>query len=390
MEGINKESNKDKIALVVVGYNRIKSISRLLQSVSEANYGEYDIPLIISIDASGCEELYDFVKGFKWPYGEKYVNIQKERLGLKNHIYQCGDLTKYFKAIVLLEDDLYVSPYFYEYVVKTVEKYGDDDRISEISLYKNEGNGYVGLPFQPLLNGYDVYLKQDVSTWGECWTEKMWRQFTDWRDSHTEEDIQKINMPHLIKTWERAWSKYYNAYVVDTGKFNVYPYIPVTTNFSDAGEHGGDNNRLVQVHMLWGNKEYNLGEFEELVKYDIFGNNVALYEWLKLRKGDVCLSTYGNASCTKDEQYILTPMLLPYKIEKSFGGSLKPIELNVKQNISGNTLFLYDTQISVGHTKSSHYPFLFLNYFMQNYNHRLAARELVGYYWRQFKKRIHL
>ncbi len=389
MEGINKLSNKDKIAIVVVGYNRLKSISRLLKSINEANYGQNDVPLVISIDASGCEELYNYVRDYNWPYGEKYVNIQEERLGLKNHIYQCGDLTKFFKAIILLEDDLYVSPYFYDYVVKTVEKYGEDDRISEISLYKNEGNGYVGLPFQPLQNGYDVYLKQDVSTWGECWTEKMWNQFVEWRDTHTEEDIQRINMPTLIKTWERAWSKYYNAYVVDTGKYNIFPYIPVTTNFSDAGEHGGDNNRLVQVHMLWGDKVYNLGDVDNLVKYDIFSNNVSLYDWLKLSKDDVCLSTYGNASCTKNERYILSPMRLPYKITKSYGGSLKPIELNVKQDIPGNTLFLYDTHIKEGNRERRHYPYLFLNFFMQNINHRLVARELVGYYWKQLKKRIH-
>ena len=112
-----------------------------------------------------------------------------------------------------------MSPYFYADVEKTVEKYGSDDLIAEISLYKNEANGYVGLPFHELVDGNDVFLMQDVSTWGECWTEKMWNDFVSWRDSHSEEDILNVNMPNPIKEWDRAWSKYYNAYVVDTHKY---------------------------------------------------------------------------------------------------------------------------------------------------------------------------
>ena len=40
---------------------------------------------------------------------------------------------------------------------------------------------------------------QDVSTWGECWTESMWSEFRQWRDTHSEEDIQKVDMPSEIK-----------------------------------------------------------------------------------------------------------------------------------------------------------------------------------------------
>ena len=123
-------SNKSKVAIVCVGYNRIKSMKRLLGALRSAKYPSNDVPLVISVDCSGDTELYNYVKDFEWPYGQKYVNIQEERLGLKNHIYQCGDLTEYFKAIILLEDDLFVSPYFYSYVLKTLEKYGDDNRIA--------------------------------------------------------------------------------------------------------------------------------------------------------------------------------------------------------------------------------------------------------------------
>ena len=166
----------------------------MLDSLNNAHYNESDIPLYISIDASGNQQLYDYVRDFHWNYGEKIVNIQQERLGLKRHIYQCGDLTKYFKAIVLLEDDLYVSRYFYDYVKKTVDQYGSDSRIAEISLYRNEYNGYVGLPLTHQQTGCDVYLMQDVSTWGQIWTEKMWLGFKQWLDDHNEEYYQQVGL----------------------------------------------------------------------------------------------------------------------------------------------------------------------------------------------------
>lgn len=382
MEEISKSSNKSKIAIVAVGYNRLLSLSRLLDSLSAAEYSSNDVPLVLCIDASGHQQLYDYVKNFEWKHGEKYVIIQKERLGLKKHIYFCGDLTRYFKAVVLLEDDLYVSPYFYDYVEKTVEKYGDNPRVSQISLYKNEGNGYAGLPFHPLENGNDVFLLQDVSTWGECWTEQMWYGFKEWLEKCSDEDIMTAEMPVQIKRWDRAWSKYFNAYVDKTNRFNVFPYIPLSTNFGDVGEHGGSNNANVQVHMLWGKKNYVFGDFDTLERYDFFFNNEKLYEWLGMKEDEVCLNLYGNSDNVKKKRYILTTKLLPYKVVKSYGLSFKPIELNIKFSIPGDAIFLYDTCVSGKCNKGtkSGYTYTSLRYFLQNYRPSLIKEELVAYY----------
>ena len=62
-------------AIVVVGYNRIASIKRLLSSLTIACYDD-EVPLVISIDRSGNEELYAYVNNFSWKHGNKYVIIQ--------------------------------------------------------------------------------------------------------------------------------------------------------------------------------------------------------------------------------------------------------------------------------------------------------------------------
>ena len=89
LENIEKLDNQSKLAIVVVGYNRIDSIKRILRSLETAHYPSNDIPLVLSIDCSGDEGLYQYVRDYEWPCGEKYVIIQKERLGLKKHIFKC-------------------------------------------------------------------------------------------------------------------------------------------------------------------------------------------------------------------------------------------------------------------------------------------------------------
>lgn len=386
IKGIDITENRSRIAIVVVGYNRLKSIKRLLESLLKADYSRDNVPLVISIDCSGDEALYEYVKAFNWPYGDKYLNIQQERLGLKNHIYQCGDLTRFFKAVILLEDDLFVSPHYYSYTEKVVTYYGDNPQIAEISLYKNETNGFVGLPIDIMQTGNDVFLMQDVSTWGQCWTEAMWNEFKKWRDSHTEEDVLAVEMPQQIKNWTRAWSKYYNAYVVATGKYVLYPNHSITTNFSDAGEHGDDNNSLVQVNLLQSDFEYRLNPVEKLIKYDIYGNNELLYEWLGLKKEEVRLDLYGMLETEEKKHFIFSTRNLPYKKIKSYALNMRPMELNVKYGIPGEGLTLYDTTVHSKNKKGYHRDLA--PYMLRGYHPKELLKYVMRFYKTIIKKRI--
>ena len=67
-------------------------------------------------------------------YGEKIVLCHPERLGLRRHIISCGDLTEKYGAVMILEDDLYVSPDFYNYAMRALDKYGEHPQIAGIAL----------------------------------------------------------------------------------------------------------------------------------------------------------------------------------------------------------------------------------------------------------------
>lgn len=383
---INSKDNKDKIAIVAIGYNRLTSMKRLLNSLQVAHYCHNDIPLVISIDASGDEELYSYVNAFEWKYGEKYVNIQKERLGLRNHIIQCGDLTKYFKAVIILEDDIYVSEYFYQYVEDAVAFYGGDNRVGGISLYQNEMKG--SLPISFLLDGSDTYLKQSSASWGECWTSEQWENFKKWYDAFNDERFLEIDMPDYIKAWKKAWSKYYMAYLIDTNRYFVFPYISHTTCFVDAGEHSSFSSTIGQASILCGQKKYMFKSFEQMTRYDIYGINEAVYEWIGHSKHDLCVDWYGINSNFRHARYLLTTAKLKHPVIKSFGLLMHPIELNVKYRIEGKGIYLYDISSkqvnAVGKTRNIQTSF----YFMHGTSIQIAFVYAICQFWSLLRKKI--
>lgn len=370
--------NKNKIAIVAVGYNRIDSMRRLLTSLQNAHYEHDDIPLVISIDASGDEELYNYVLQFEWLNGIKYVNIQEKRLGLKNHILQCGDLTNYFKAIILLEDDIFVSEYFYQYIERAVSFYYEEERIGGISLYQNEMGGTEPVYF--MKDGSDTYLKMGAASWGECWTDRQWSLFRKWYNSFNDSQFAKIDMPEYVKKWSKAWSKYYKAYLTETKRYFVFPYVSYTTCFGDAGEHSNSSSNIGQVNLIVGQTQYYFKHFDDMIRYDTYGTNELVYQWLNMNKEELCVDFTCNQINFRRCRYILTPAKLPHKIIKSYGLFLYPIELNVKYNINGKDLYLYDTINGIAYAGSVGYPKSISNYFLKGYNIKLAVRYVLNYY----------
>ena len=364
---INKVENRNKVAIVAVGYNRLDSMRRLLSSLSDAYYDLEDIPLVISIDNGGNEQLIDFVNNFQWNYGDKYVILHKQRLGLREHIFSCGDLSQYFKAVIVLEDDLFVSPYFYDYVMSAVNFYENDTKAACIALYSKIINeNTFTLPFLPYKTEYDVYATQTVITWGQCWTSKMWLDFRNWLKENPNIDWSKYDMPERIKQRKRAWSNFYYAYLLATEKYVISPYESYTTCFADVGEHNSSGSTVAQVPIVMKSQSLNFARVDDLSKYDSFMNNKELGRFIEISDEDLCVDLYGDRNNDFNKRYILSINILPYKILKSYGLQMRPIEVNVIRNIEGQGIYLYDTHCERRNLKKSIRPIKFLHYYFCN------------------------
>ncbi len=332
-----------KPVIVVVAYNRVKSIRRLLTSLEIAKYGEFDgqIKLIISIDYSGSDKVLKEVKQFKWTHGDLQIIEHKENLGLRKHILKCGDLVTLHDSIILLEDDLFVAPSFYKYAVSALTYYEEDESVGGISLYSHLYNESAGLRFIPMEDDCDIYFLQITSSWGQAWSKSQWVDFRNWYDEGqvvSKEDC----LPNDVILWpDSSWKKFFIKYLVQKNKYFVYPKISFSTNFGDAGTHQTDNN-LYQVPLFMGKKNLSFKKINQSISvYDSFCELLpSVYKKLNadLKNYDFESDLYGVKEINKiNSDFILTSRKSKFgTVIKSFDLKMKPMELNIKYNIDGN------------------------------------------------------
>lgn len=345
----------EKIALVVIAYNRIASLKRLLESLDSVYYdGEENVPLVISIDKSDTDKVERFADEFVWRHGEKTVIKHRQNLGLKQHILNQGEWLQEYDAIVVLEDDVVVARDFWYYVKQCVHKYQNEDKIAGISLYGFSVNYHLRHPFIPMHMGdHDVYFMNCAMSWGQVWMRESWRKFYDWYLGHSD-FVATPSLPKSICSWgDKSWLKFHTRYCIEENKYFVFPYVSYSTNFSERGTHMSASDTIYQVPLMQGKKR-NLClpsvDASDAVLYDGFFENKKLYDELGLDSSQCCLDLSETNGNREHKRYWLTTMCLPYKVVKQWPLEMRPMELNVLGGIGrGSGIYLYDTSVSVAH-----------------------------------------
>lgn len=335
-----------KPVIVVVAYNRPQSLKRILKFIGNAKYPDKDVPLIISIDKGDNEEVLNIANDFVWEYGEKIVDYQKENLKLRKHILKCGNWSKKFGSVIILEDDLIVSPYFYIYAQKALSFSADKHYIGGISLYNHRWNVNVSEPFEISDDSFDNWYFQFASSWGEAWTKEQWISFLEWYEKNENKDLHSIEMPDFVANWSSSsWLKYFIKYLIDEDRYFIYPKVSLTSNFSDAGTHVNNDNTNYQVPLREYNCTYHFSTiYESKCIYDAFFENKAINCFEGITPQEITIDLYGSKR-QNGTRYILTRNIYNYRIVRSYGCSMRPHELNIKYNIPGEDFFLYDTSM---------------------------------------------
>lgn len=339
----------NRFAIVVIGYNRVDSIQRLIKSLQNATYDE-NVDLIISIDNSGTDAVERYAQGIEWPYGKLIIKTFSKRMGLRKHVLTCGCYLNEFNydAIIVLEDDLFVAPCFFSFAKQAVEKYGENDDVAGISLYLHSWNLNADRPFIPLYKGYDVFFMQYAQSWGQVWMKKQWNEFYNWYITKQYEKIDVSKVPDNILKWpESSWLKYHIQYCIDQNKFFVYPYMSLTTNFADAGTHYVFSTNKMQIPINMGKDVVFrfANEIKQTSIYDVYHENQQLYQVLGLEESELEVDLFGlKKSISPGCNYILSTKSLKYKVVKSFGLQMRPWELNIIYEVPGNEIILYDTR----------------------------------------------
>lgn len=332
--------------IVVAAFNRPQSLNRLLGSLTKCNFAE-PVKLIISIDGSdnelvkGCADFYD------WKFGEKLIIAHGEHLGLKEHILRCGDLVNQEESIILLEDDIWVSPFFYEFAVAANNFYTEDSKVAGISLYNYQKTEYDDQFFIPVDDGSDCYFMQVPSSWGQVFNKKGWNDFREWL-SENEAKIEGSNIPEQVKSWgAHSWKKHFMHFLVDTDKYFVFPRLSLSTNFEDLGTNS-DSSGKYQVTTQSSKRSFNFFKFDDSKSiYDAWFEikPVALNKlipWIADYSYDVDLNGYKQ---NYHGTYLLTskPLL---EAKFSFSSNMKPAIQNIITELPGNSIHFGPAKIA--------------------------------------------
>jgi hypothetical protein len=333
-----------RTAIVSVAFNRVESLIRQLQSLTDAIYDSSDVTLIISIDKSDSTSVEDFARSFNWTHGSKRVITHDHNLGTRHHIMSLGSLFADYDALIVLEDDIIVAPSFWLYAQACLSRYANDDRVAGISLYSFSVNYQNNLPFRPLRSSADVYLMNCAQSWGEVWTRRQWTEFKTWYDRQGSR-LSSNAIPSCLRQWpDTSWLKFHTCYCIEKNKYFVYPYDSLSTNNADAGVNSRRADTLMQAPLLAGMKRnWTFPEHGSEICYDGFFEPKFLAKYLNIANAEFVCDLYGEKAFTPQSCYLLSLKPLGFKVVNSFSLKLRPIEMNIILNSCGSAIRLYDT-----------------------------------------------
>lgn len=352
---------QEKPTILVTAFNRPESLARLFRSLAAACYPQ-GTPLLISIDHGGCTDVVKLAQDFDWPAGPKTVRVLEQRLGLALHQLSACELAAESGAFIQLDDDLYVSPYFYEFALAALAAYRNEPRVCGISLYSHKFNETANQTFTPLDDGYDVFLLQ-LMTWGHVWTAEQWWAFRNWHNARKKSasngagasdspklQLNGVRVPRDVCSWpETSWKKHFISYMVAQDLYCAVPRISYVTNFADSGVHHVGDTNFLQVELAGGARH---------TAFPAFDKSRAVYDaWCEFHprllaqalaasgvSDEVCVDLYG----TKDPQLQTAPYMLTTQATRRqvarFGLKLRPREANVLHGIEGDEIALAPTE----------------------------------------------
>ncbi|OQA01904.1 MAG: GNT-I family protein [Bacteroidetes bacterium ADurb.Bin408] len=329
-------------AIIIVAYNRTEPLKRLLDSLLRAKYPAQPIPLIISIDKSESARVADLAEGFHWPYGKKEVVKHNEHKGLLKHLLYMLSLAETYEDLIVLEDDLAVSPYFYSFARQALAFYGSAPDVAGVSLYHYSLSESSLLKFDPLDDSSSVYFMQYPSSWGFAINKKQALAFLESYNSGSLNYF--IKEPLFIKNWPaQSWKRFMTSYLIKRDNYFVFPRLSLTTNFSPAGTHIPCNMELFHVPIQTADMLYRFIPFEQsMAVYDSYFEMTpaCLNKRTPLFTGyNFELDLQGCKDLTaSDAPYVLTTRHTLHPLF-SFASEMKPLLLNVVNNEAGKDIF---------------------------------------------------
>lgn len=244
------------LRILVLTFNRPKSLLRLLTSLQEADYMNDKVILEIWIDRNKNEQLHSdtliAASNFSFSKGHKLVYTHVSSVGLLGQWIDTWRPNPSSKEIaVILEDDLTVSKFFYRYLKQVHCKYNNKNEINGFSLHVLrekagfERNANTGI--QDIVLLYPI-----LDSWGFSPKQDHWMAFVRWYKHASVNTTFQPFVPGLVQTeWykiflyqgraDSMWTMWHIYYSWRYQHYTLYPNFRflkgLSKNWKEPGLH---------------------------------------------------------------------------------------------------------------------------------------------------------
>lgn len=231
----NTQDREYDLRIIVVVYNRAQSLTRLLNSLNEAEYGEDSIKLEVWIDRSKDQVIDSLTlrsaNNFKFKHGQYSIIVHPRHVGIYGQwLTTWRPKINSSEIAVILEDDLTVSRYFYKYLKLVHRKYDSYPSVNGYALQGSTIKHSVRDTSQlqgP--KGSLVFLYPVIGTWGFSPNSKNWIKFLDWFAVVSKDVKYQPEVPGNVVS---DWFKEFQRQGKTTGMWSIW-----------------------HIHYAWKNKE---------------------------------------------------------------------------------------------------------------------------------------
>ena len=251
------------LQIKVLAYKRPHSLLRLLSSLNtlETNGSAIDVDIIIDHPVNSAERthesnqlVYKISTDWAWTHGKKNVVRKVGWVGLQKQWFECHIPHHRDDWALILEDDVEISPYAYQWLVRAIITYGNRSDVAGISLAPPLDISMVPGMLTPTIENSDTpFLLQHMGMWGFVPKPDVWEGFLEWVSqmknyspaayyNGTRVELRATKWFRTLESRQRGhsmWTAHFVQFCNENNLSILFPpsVLSLAVNWLEAGEH---------------------------------------------------------------------------------------------------------------------------------------------------------
>ena len=252
-----QDQNTEKnLTIHILTWNRHLSLLRLLNSLLKTKFNGDFVNLVIHIDGGDDTNItYSEAVKFYWPFGGKTIIRNIMHKGLAMAWFNAWIPQSSTELGIIFEDDIIVSPWWYEWLKNAWQKYLFRNDVGGIALQRQSLIPQIPHKKKEIINNNEPFLFALVGSIGFSPHPRQWRKFIDWINK-IDLDTFDVLIPGLITTkWYqkgKMWTQHFIYFCMHYKLYTLYINLPESRSLAEhcheKGVHFSET--LGPVHKL--------------------------------------------------------------------------------------------------------------------------------------------